>query len=105
MIDLTVLAVITLTADADLLAKLQRKLLEYNARMAFRAPETDPHAWYKIQILSRLLKKGEVKVAELRADLERLSFFHEGSFLDALGVINAYNSNELAKVSGGTGLK
>jgi len=96
---------ITLTADADLAAKLRRKLEEYERRLAFQAPEVDPHATYKYRALDKLLRHGSLDVAELRADCETLSWFSRAAFEDAIRVIDAYSANDLTSVSGGTGLR
>jgi len=96
---------LVLTANPDLRAKLERKLKEYFDRMMFRAPETDPHGWYKLRALECLLTKGELVVAELQAEVQRLSWYYEYYFLDAIAVVNAYNDDRLDAIRGGTGLK
>jgi len=96
---------IELTADADLAARLRRKLEEYNRRLAFQAPEVDPHATYKRWALQKLLKNGSLNVTEMRAACETLSWYSSSAFEDAIRVIDAYNANDLVSVHGGTGLR
>ncbi len=105
MADILALTCITLTADPDLRAKLARKLAEYKTRMQYRAPETDPHQWYKLRVLGRLLEKGSVNVTETEAEFRRYDWFDEDTFRDAVSIVDAYNRNDTARLRGGTGLK
>ncbi len=105
MADIVVLTCITLTADPDLRAKLERKLAEYKTRMRYRAPETDPHQTYKLRVLGRLLEKGSVDVTEMRTELQRFNWFDEYAFRDAVSIVDAYNGNDTSRLRGGTGLK
>ncbi len=98
-------AIVVLTADTDRRAKLERKLKEYAGRLAFRAPETDPHGWYKMHLLECLLQKGDIDVPAMIAEFRVIGWYDEFAFADALGVIAAYNSGDLSSVTGGTGLK
>ncbi len=96
---------IVLTADADQKAKLQRKLAEYETRVAFTPPEADPHSHYKLCVLKELLEKGFVNVGEFRNLLaEQFGWSFERSYYDAVSIIAGYNANDLSHISGGTGL-
>jgi len=95
---------ISLTDDTEQQAKLRRKLAEYNSRLQFQAPEVDAHATYKQRVLAELLEQGSVDVCDLRSREQGNSWFHEGSFDDAVKIIAAYNANDLRKVRGGSGL-
>jgi hypothetical protein len=105
MANIIALICIVLTTDPDLKAKLKRKLAEYKTRMQYRAPETDPHGWYKLNVLARLLTEGMVNVPALQAEFRHHSWYDEYAFADAVSVINAYNSGNNSAVYGGTGLK
>ena len=97
---------IVLTTDAELLEKLKRKSAEYWERTVYQAPEVDWHATYKAEILKELLGKGTVNVQEMMQKLKkRFSDFDIPAFNDAYTLISKYNSNDLEKVRGGTGLK
>ena len=64
---------VVLTTDEEIVAKLQRKLEEYEGRKdAFHAPETDQHAWAKRTVLKELLRDGEVSVESFLAAHDRL---------------------------------
>ncbi len=94
-----------LTSDAEQKAKLQRKLKEYDERLAFQAPEVDPHQTYKQRVLKELLEKGFVVVEELRERLDaHFGWAFARSFDDAVNIIASYNANDLSKIRGGTGL-
>lgn len=105
MANIIALVIIALTTDPELKAKLERKLAEYKTRMMYRAPETDPHGWYKMRVLGRLLSQGAVNVPELKAEVQVHSWYDEYAFADAVSVIAAYNNGNIGAVYGGTGLK
>lgn len=94
-----------ITTDAGLRTQLVRKLEEYEIRLQYQAPEVDSHATYKRDILKHLLKTGEVIAEALKVKAQKLNWFSESSFREALGVISAYNSGNVERLHGGTGLK
>jgi len=96
---------IVLTADAVLVAKLRRKLAEYDRRLAFKAPEIDPHATYKRWALKQLLERGCLHVDAMCAYCVSLGWFDTSAFEDAVRIIDAYNADDLSSVRGGTGLR
>jgi len=95
---------IVLTSDSDLLAKLERKLEEYERRIAFRAPESDPHATYKRDILKHLVEFGTADLDSMMQAARNVSWFHEMAFRDAFQIVRAYNANAMQNLFGGTGL-
>ena len=98
------ITVIELTEDTEVLAKLRRKLEEYDTRLLNRSPEADPHATYKRDILKYLLETGGVITDELMSKAKTLVWFNEWAFKDALAIVNAYNSDNTGLLYGGTGL-
>ena len=96
--------ILFLTSDTELLAKLRRKFEEYRKRCSYTAPEVDPHAHYKWQLLGQLLGTGRIDVEETRSRWAKCDWHHDPSFNDAIQVIEMYNSGNAAKVRGGTGL-
>lgn len=94
-----------LTNDAELRTKLMRKLKEYETRLRYQAPEIDSHATYKRDILKHLLETGEVIAEALMAKAQKRDWFSESSFREALDIISAYNSDNVERLRGGTGLK
>ncbi len=96
---------IRLAKDAEHVAKLRRKLEEYDRRLAGRAPDADPHATYKRLALKALLDNGILDAAALCADCGADDWFDGLAFEDAIFIIDAYNRGDLSNVHGGTGLK
>lgn len=95
-----------LTIDTDQRAKLARKLEEYAQRLALHhAPRVDLATVYKHGLLMELLEKGVVDIAEFRSREQNTGMFNAHHFDQAVQIIWAYNSNDTALLSGGTGLR
>ena len=99
--------IIKLPNDETLKTRLQKKLEEYRGRMdPYLAPELQQHKLFSVKILEALLKDSEVNVQKLGDEwveiFERQFDVH--AFSNAAGVINAYVTDNLTHVSGGTGL-
>jgi hypothetical protein len=117
--------VITLRADPELRAKLERKLEEYRQRYAekvaelgedtgFRAPEIRcchlGQAPYRVFILERLLRDGRIETWSLSREIAEVlkkdkNEFDSEYFDKSCAVIKAYAENGGAGLVEGTGLK
>lgn len=108
---------ITKPKDPELLAKLERKLVEYEKRVektqGTRHPElaymADRHyrdALFKSTVLREVLTSGEIKTYDLSLELaKRYEPFDEDRFNNACAVIAAYCGQPDIEIHGGTGLK
>jgi hypothetical protein len=69
------------------------------------APEVDPCFTFRLRLLHDLLHFQIVDIDAFEARCRQEPYFSEAKFLEALAVIEAYNSGKLSKIRGGTGLK
>ena len=100
--------VLVLTRNGDQQAKLRRKHGEYAKRYEFVAPETDPGGTYRLRLLGVLLEKQVVDVDEFAEECRTKFGWHfEAEFKEAVAIITAYNSGDLAGIrpNSGTGLR
>ncbi len=109
--------VITKPKDPELLAKLGRKLVEYEKRVekaqGMRHPELaymiDHHyrdALFKSTVLREVLTRGEVKTYDLSLELaKQYKSFDVDRFDNACAVIATYCGQLDIETHGGTGLK
>ncbi len=105
--------VIELPQDQELVEKLKRKYVEYEARKLEWEKENPledqrgrSHEIYKYAILGRLLEEGKVDRVQIIKDLTEV---HGGIYIeefdDAFRVISKYANGDADRLSGGTGLK
>ena len=95
--------VLVLTRDPEQLAKLQRKLKDYEARYGYIAPEVDPAGTYRYRLLKELLEKKLVDPAEFEEHYLTLDWHDQSAFTEAVAIIKSYNSGDLSKIRVGTG--
>jgi hypothetical protein len=88
--------------DEERRAQLCERLSEY-VRRREQIPR-NPSAFHKAFVLSVLLKREKVMVADLRATCRRKSFFNEILFHEAICVISDYVLTGGENTGGGTGL-
>ncbi|MEJ0021162.1 MAG: hypothetical protein WDN47_01115 [Candidatus Doudnabacteria bacterium] len=95
--------IIRITEDREVIA---RKLEEYMGRLdRFKAPEAQFDAIYKIEIIKRLLEKGEVNISDLSKELaDKYGVFDANLFDNACKVIEDYATTGGKHAHGGTGL-
>lgn len=97
---------ILLSSDAELQAKLRRKLAEYGTRLAGKTPDADPDTTYKFRVLRELLEKGSVDVLALAVTLsEELGWHNRWLFNNAAKVVAAYNADDTSLLVGSSGLR
>ena len=109
--------VITKPEDKELLAKLERKLIEYEKRVAQTqgtmhpelAYKTSHHyrdSLYKSSVLRELLTKGKVKTHDFSLELAKrfCESFDVDGFNNACAVVEAYCKQQSNILHGGTGL-
>ena len=96
---------IDLTTDPVQQDKLRRKLGEYRARIAAKAPALDVDLACKEHVLATLLMKGFVEPETLIAEMQSLQGFNPQDFINAVSVVAAYNADEMYAVRGGQGLR
>ena len=86
--------IIRLPDDEEMQARLRHKLAEYKERIEpYRAPELQQDTYFKIQVLERLLERGEVNTYNLSLELAaRLGKreFSVDDFNNACAVIQDY---------------
>lgn len=99
---------IILNENKQTQASLQNKLEEYYQRYGYMAPEVNPHAFFKLQLMNTLVTTGELDIERERTKLMAWTGFsaiEASTFDNAVGVIMCYNSGDLDMLRGGTGLR
>ena len=100
--------VIVLPENETHKTQLRRKLEEYKGRVKpFRAPELQMDTIYKMTVLERLLRDGQVNTWELSREIAKTygSDFDGHAFNNACGVIEDYCETGGQNTNGGTGLQ
>jgi len=83
--------VITLPADEHRVKQLKAKLVQYNGRNRYAAPEVDRDTFYKRYILNLLVNNGQIFWAEVSREVEvACGWFSPGHFYEAWGIISDY---------------
>lgn len=95
--------VLILTSDPVQLAKLQRKLKDYEQRYAYLPPEVEPAGTYRYRLLEKLLKERLVDLAEFESYYKQFIWHRPVMFREAVDIIRSYNTGDLSKILAGTG--
>lgn len=104
--ELDEIPVIKIPEDKESQAKLGRKLVEYQDRIANRNISSANDARHKAAVLGELLEKGAISIEDVKSIISKEPWFSEDSFERAVLVINEYCiAGGQGKVVGGTGLK
>lgn len=95
---------IQLSTDADQQAKLRRKLDEYKARIAAKAPQIDADSACKAFVLTELLEKGSIDPQAIFEKMTKEAPYRSHVILNAIQVVAAYNANDTSILYKSTGL-